>query len=63
MGLHDLLIWAGKRYGSASDNGLVNRIMKTIATTAYKTNIQLAKEKGAFPFLTDRDKFIQTGYI
>lgn len=63
MGLHDLLIWAGKRYGSASGNELVNRIMKTIATTAYKTSIQLAKEKGAFPFLTDRDKFIQTGYM
>lgn len=63
MGLHDLLIWCNKRYGSASGNKLVDKLMQTIAITAYETSIELAKEKGSFPFLEKRDAFIQTGYV
>lgn len=63
MGLHDLLIWAGKRYGSKEGNVLVDQVMATIATSAYEASIGLAKEKGSFPFLTDRQKFIDTGYM
>lgn len=63
MGLHDLLIWAGKRYGSREGNLLVDRIFETIATAAYRASIDLAKEKGSFPFLSDREKFINTGYM
>lgn len=66
MGLHDLLIWAGKRYGSEEGNVLVNELFKFISTEAYKASIEIAKEKGCFPFLAktgDREKFIQSGYI
>lgn len=63
MGLHDLLIWANKRYGSAEGNELVEEVFKTIATAAYETSINLAKEKGSFPFLKDREAFINTGYM
>lgn len=72
MGLHDLLIYCEAEYGSAEGNLLVDRIFETIATTAYRTSIELAKEKGSFPFLignTDdetqelREAFIRTGYM
>ncbi|ERJ12410.1 vitamin B12-dependent ribonucleotide reductase [Haloplasma contractile] len=66
MGLHDLLIWCKERYGSASGNKLVDQLFEFIATTAYETSIELAKEKGSFPFLESkgsRDQFVQSGYI
>lgn len=63
MGLHDLLIWAGKRYGSQEGNDLVEDIFRTIAVSAYRASIDLAKEKGSFPFLKDREAFINTGYM
>ncbi|HZW67343.1 MAG TPA: vitamin B12-dependent ribonucleotide reductase [Pseudogracilibacillus sp.] len=72
MGLHDLLIYTETEYGSKEGNVLVDEIFKTIATTAYRTSIELAKEKGSFPFLigeTDeetqslREAFINTGYM
>lgn len=63
MGLHDLLIWAGKRYGSKEGNDLVEGIFRTIAVSAYRASIDLAKEKGSFPFLKDREAFINTGYM
>src|SRR5690625_1985357 len=72
MGLHDLLIYTETEYGSEEGNKLVDEIFKTIATTAYRTSIELAKEKGSFPFLVGkteeetlelRKKFINTGYM
>lgn len=63
MGLHDLLIYAGVRYGDRESIKLVDKIFKTIATTAYATSIDIAKVKGSFPFLKDREAFINTGYM
>jgi ribonucleoside-diphosphate reductase alpha chain len=66
MGLHDLLIWCGERYGSPSGNKLVDHLFEFIATVAYETSIELAKEKGSFPFLEQkgsRDQFVESGYI
>lgn len=63
MGLHDLLIWANKRYGSKEGNVVVDEVFKTIAIAAYEASIELAKEKGSFPFLKDREKFIKSGYL
>lgn len=72
MGLHDLLIYCETEYGSDAGNELVDKIFETIATTAYRTSIEIAKEKGSFPFLigkTDeetkalREAFINTGYM
>ena len=72
MGLHDLLIYCETRYGSPEGNKLVDKIFETIATTAYRTSIELAKEKGSFPFLVGkteeetmklREAFINTGYM
>ena len=72
MGLHDLLIYCETVYGSDEGNKLVNQVFETIATTAYRASIELAKEKGSFPFLigeTDeetaklREAFVNTGYM
>ncbi|MEG0842475.1 MAG: vitamin B12-dependent ribonucleotide reductase [Erysipelotrichaceae bacterium] len=63
MGLHDLLIWAKKRYGSKESIDTINQVFECIALSAYRTSIDLAKEKGSFPFLKDRAKFIESGYM
>ncbi|MFV0255044.1 MAG: vitamin B12-dependent ribonucleotide reductase [Erysipelotrichaceae bacterium] len=63
MGLHDLLIFANERYGSASSIKLIDKVFECLATTAYRTSIELAKEKGSFPFLENREKFINSGYL
>jgi len=72
MGLHDLLIYCETEYGSKEGNVLVDRIFEVIAISAYRASIELAKEKGSFPFLigdTDaetqelRQAFIKTGYM
>ncbi|MGB7593982.1 MAG: vitamin B12-dependent ribonucleotide reductase [Erysipelotrichaceae bacterium] len=63
MGLHDLLIWAGKRYGSKESLKTIDAVFKTIAESAYSASVDLAKEKGSFPFLTSREAFINTGYM
>nr|MBO2481601.1 ribonucleoside-diphosphate reductase, adenosylcobalamin-dependent [Bacillaceae bacterium] len=72
MGLADMLIYCEKEYGSPEGNELVDKVFETIATTAYRTSIELAKEKGSFPFLVGkteeetnrlRKAFINTGYM
>lgn len=72
MGLHDLLIYCETEYGSSEGNELVDKVFETIATIAYKTSVELAKEKGSFPFLTAetseetnrlRQAFIETGFM
>lgn len=72
MGLADLLIYCEKEYGSAEGNELVDKVFETIATTAYRESVELAKEKGSFPLLigktdeetkTLREAFINTGFM
>lgn len=72
MALADLLIYTGHRYGSAEGNKVVNEVFETIAITAYETSIEIAKEKGSFPFLVGKSEvetqslrkaFISTGYM
>lgn len=73
MGLADLLIYCEKEYGSEEGNQLVDKVFETIATTAYRASIEIAKEKGSFPFLevlpngepneNGREKLVQSGYL
>ena len=66
MGLHDLLIYCEAEYGSETGNAIVDQVFETIATTAYRASIELAKEKGSFPFLNTengRDLFVNSGYM
>ena len=72
MGLHDLLIYCESVYGSEEGNKLVDKVFETIATTAYRASVELAKEKGSFPFLVGenevetaklREAFTKTGFM
>ena len=72
MGLADLLIYTQNRYGSKEGNVIIDKVFETIAVTAYETSIELAKERGSFPFLvgqtdeetqTLRQNFINSGYV
>jgi len=72
MGLHDLLIYCESEYGSTKGNLLIEQVFETIAETAYRASVNLAKEKGSFPFLIGdsidetkvlRERFIQTGFM
>jgi ribonucleoside-diphosphate reductase alpha chain len=66
MGLHDLIIYCNLRYGSKEANEFTDKLFKFFATTSYRASIELAKEKGSFPFLDQygsRQKFIETGYM
>jgi len=63
MGLHDLLIWARKRYGSPEALKTIDEVFRTIAESAYGASIELAQEKGSFPFLDNREAFVNTGYM
>lgn len=48
-GLADMFAMLGLRYGSASSIDLTREIMASIRDTAYRTSIEIAEEKGAFP--------------
>lgn len=66
MGLHDLMIWCNRRYGSKEDMPFIEKLFKFIATKAYETSIDLAAEKGSYPFLKDqknREKMLQSGFM
>ena len=72
MGLHDLLIYCETQYGSEEGNKLVAEVFETIAHAAYEASVELAKEKGSFPFLTAeteegtkelRNRFVRTGFM
>lgn len=72
MGLHDLLIYCETEYGSEEGNKLIDEIFETIAVTAYEASIELAGEKGSFPFIEGgspedtkekRSQFVNTGYM
>ena len=62
MGIAELMLKLGVRYGSDESVELIDQIYKTIALTAYATSSDLALEKGAFTQF-DAEKFIESGYM
>ncbi len=50
-GLADLFLMMGLTYGSKESRELAAAILKTISHAAYRTSIELAREKGPFAFL------------
>jgi ribonucleoside-diphosphate reductase alpha chain len=48
-GMADMFLMLGLRYGSASSLALIEKIMQAIRDTAYRTSVELAREKGPFP--------------
>ncbi|MBW4436597.1 MAG: adenosylcobalamin-dependent ribonucleoside-diphosphate reductase [Pleurocapsa minor GSE-CHR-MK-17-07R] len=62
MGLAELMIRLGVRYGSDESVALIDRIYSLIARASYETSAELAAEKGAFPYF-DAEKFLQSGFM
>ena len=62
MGLADLMIKCGVRYGSETGAKFTEEVFQFIAKHAYQTSAELASEKGVFP-LFDTEKFLASGYM
>ncbi|HJQ26869.1 MAG TPA: adenosylcobalamin-dependent ribonucleoside-diphosphate reductase [Blastocatellia bacterium] len=62
MGLAEMLIRLGIRYGSDESVQFIDRLYRFIARESYHASAGIAAEKGAFPMF-DADKFLQSGYM
>ncbi len=61
-GLADALIMLGLRYDSEAARELAATAMRTITHAAYRASVELAREKGAFPFI-DREAHLDGEFI
>lgn len=62
MGLGEMLIRLGIRYGSPRAVEFADRLYGFIARHAYLGSVELAREKGPFPQF-DADKFLMSGFM
>lgn len=62
MGLGDTLIKLHLKYGSDQSLKVIDKIYKIIRDEAYRTSVQIAKEKGSFPKF-DKEKYLQGRFI
>lgn len=53
MGIAELLVKIGVRYGSDEGQRIAEQVFKTVTLAAYAESARLAKEKGAFPRYSD----------
>jgi ribonucleoside-diphosphate reductase alpha chain len=61
-GLADALLMLGLRYGSEQSLGLAAGTMRLICHAAYRTSVELAQEKGRFPFF-ESDEYLQGPFV
>ncbi|MCL6516644.1 MAG: ribonucleoside-diphosphate reductase [Alicyclobacillus sp.] len=62
MGLHDLLLYCGIRYGSEESVRFIDVLMGLMAEWCYLESVEIAKEYGPFPAF-DAEKFLASGYM
>jgi ribonucleoside-diphosphate reductase alpha chain len=62
MGLAEMLIRLGIRYGSDESVQFIDKLYRFITSNAYESSAEIASEKGAFPMF-DADKFLQSGFM
>jgi ribonucleoside-diphosphate reductase alpha chain len=62
MGLAELMIRCGVRYGSPEGNAFLDRLYRFIAVEAYLASSDNAAEKGAFPRF-DAEQYLQSGFL
>jgi ribonucleoside-diphosphate reductase alpha chain len=62
MGLAEMMIRLGVRYGSDESVQFINRLYHFISREAYLASADIAAEKGSFPMF-DAEKFLQSGYM
>ena len=61
-GLADAFIMLGLTYGSDRSLSVAADLMRQICHAAYRTSIELAREKTSFPYF-ERDKYLQSAFI
>ena len=61
MGLSELLIRLGLRYGSEASLTFIDKLYGFIAKTAYLASVKLAQEKGRFPAYDEQ--FLKSGFM
>jgi ribonucleoside-diphosphate reductase alpha chain len=62
IGLAEMLIHLGLRYGSPEAVKFIDKLYQYIAVVAYETSVDLAREKGSFPKF-EEEKFLQSGFM
>jgi len=62
MGLAEMLIRLGIRYGSEESVQFIDRLYRFISGEAYHASSEIASEKGPFPMF-DAERFLQSGYM
>src|SRR5256714_10815439 len=62
MGLAEMMIRLGIRYGSDESVQFIDRLYRFIARESYHASASIAAEKGAFPMF-DAEKYLQSGYM
>jgi ribonucleoside-diphosphate reductase alpha chain len=62
MGLAELMVRCGVRYGSDEGNAFCERLYRFISSQAYLTSADLAEEKGSFPMF-DAEPFLASGFM
>ncbi len=62
MGLAELLIRLGIRYGSDESVAFIDKLYAFLMRAIYETSIELAQEKGPFPRFV-AEKFVQSGFM
>lgn len=62
MGVADLLIALRIRYGSPEGNVVLDKLNQFLRDESYRASIEIAKEKGSFPFF-DVEKYMQSGFV
>lgn len=61
-GLADAFAMLGYRYGDKASHEWTRHLMQTLTHEAYLSSIELAKERGPFPFF-DKDKYLKSRFI
>ena len=62
MGLAEMLIKLGIKYGSEESINLIKEVYRTIAITAIQESLSLAEELGCYP-KCDKEKLVQSKFI
>ena len=62
LGIADMFIALRVRYGSEEGNEVFECLMEFLRNESYRASIELAKEKGSFPFF-DADKYLESGFV
>ncbi len=62
IGLAEMMIKLGVRYGSEEGNAFIDRLYEFFSTECYLMSVEIAKEKGSFPKFNAK-KHLKTGFV